>query len=309
MTSQPNHKIRLNIIKYIKNTLLSVLSAGSVLAVFIVARPADSANAAKANEFAVAWAPVLKTLNQSDSGHQSLISPATVKIEDDLINLNTMELNAIKNSWNQKPERKKTADKKLNRDQENKFFHREVGTLNATVFTTLERAANSHRALKKDYTAIGARVLEDVQKNPVANIANVDAFEDGNQIGFCFGRALLVHDLLLQAGVKQEDLAKIFTIGQLEVQKQLWKFHVTVIVRDSQHGFLAIDPLQKEPVDYKKWIEANEAYDIKRPFSRARFYVADPRKFLPAPGAYTLEHLENPALKPYFQSLVKTLKK
>lgn len=79
------------------------------------------------------------------------------------------------------------------------------------------------------------------------------------------------------------------------VQKQLWRFHVAVMVR--QHGFLVIDPLQDKPLPYVEWV-AITAYDIKGRSSRARFfYATDPRKFLPAFGAYDVKQLEDPVLK------------
>src|SRR5690606_14822446 len=98
------------------------------------------------------------------------------------------------------------------------------------------------------------------------------------------GRALLSHHLLIEAGVPAGDIAKIFTVGQLRFDGELWQYHVAILVRDSQHGFVVVDPLHAAPLPYPEWLDINQAYGIKHPLSRVRFYVTDARKFTPSTG-------------------------
>lgn len=311
MSGQLIYIKRLKTIKYFKNIRLAVktdLRPSGILLIVSFSGMVMAGPTLKSKEFEAAWKPVLNLINQEDTPQKYLVSPATQGIDDDLIGVNGMELATIKKTWREKPESRSTTDKKHLRDLENEFFHKQIQALNEISLRNLEGSVGSHKNLSKDYAAVGTQVLDAVAKNPIANPDNVEDFANGNQIGFCFGRALLVHYLLLKAGVRPEDLVKVFAIGQLEVQKQFWKFHVTIMVRDSKSGFLAIDPLQKKTIEYRKWLEINESYDIKRPLSRIRFYVTDPRKFLPAPGSYSLKQIEDPILKPYFASLIKTFK-
>jgi hypothetical protein len=118
-----------------------------------------------------------------------------------------------------------------------------------------------------------------------------------------------VHHLLLKGGVPQADMAKLFIFGDLMVHAQIWKFHVAVMVRDSKDGFLVVDPLMEEPMPYLAWINATKKFEIKGDSSRARFYVTDPRKFLPAFGMYHRDQLDEPLLKKYFDELALTLRR
>jgi hypothetical protein len=252
------------------------------------------------------WAPFLPTL-LAPPVTTGLISPYALAADVDLPALNAKELGEIRAAWAvEKPKHKGAAPKVL-RDKENEFFHARIQTLNDATIARLEGAAKSHASSKKDYRALAAEVLAKVAQNPVANLMSAERYDQGGQIGFCFGRALLVHLFLLQAGVPQDDVVKVFNLGQLRVERQLWSFHVTVMVRDSRDGFLAIDPLQSAPLPYREWLELNARYDIKGRFSRARFYATDPRKFLPAFGPYAVAQLEDPVIKRYFDDLARSV--
>ena len=267
--------------------------------------------AAPSDPFAATWAPVLAALNQDLSAKAPVFKNSS---NDDLLALNEKELAAIEAEWQAKhPKPSKTTSKKSQkitpqeREEKNSFFHQKVGSLNQTTIDLLSKDAVNHRAETKDYSAIATQILDKVRANPIANVDAVTNYERGSDIGFCFGRALYVHHLLLKAGVKQEDLAKIFNVGQLMVQGQMWNFHVAMMVRDSKKGFLVVDPLAGKPLDYQSWIKLNADYEVKRALSRARFYVTDPRKFMVGPGAYSLEAIAASHLKPYFTDLGKTL--
>lgn len=270
------------------------------------ATSAAAAPSAPAETTAALWAPYLETLTIAPVT-KGLASPYAFSASEDLPSLYAKELGEIRGAWAAERKMMTGATPKALREAENGFFHARVQALNETTFQTLEHAAQSHRSSKKDYRALAETILAKVAKNPVANLESAQAYDQGGQVGYCFGRALLVHLFLLQAGVPQDDIVKVFNLGELMVQKQLWRFHVAVMVRDSQHGFLVIDPLQDKPLPYREWVAINAAYDIKGRFSRARFYAADPRKFLPAFGGYDVKQLEDPVLKRYFDDLARSL--
>lgn len=245
------------------------------------------------------WERVLPVLNEAPVPFPTFYSQS---LNEDLLALNQSEMSGIAKS---QPDTSRLNSKAEKREATNRYFHEQVTRLNAQTLRALEALnAPSHTV---DYSAAANAVLKAAKQNPVTNLANTQARERGNEIGFCFGRALLVHYLLLKAGVPQHELAKVFTIGQLMVEGQLWRFHVGVLVRDFKHGFLVVDPLQERVLPYKEWIEINKNYDVKGSLSRARFYVTDPRKFLASYGAYHPAQLQDPALKEYFAALVRTL--
>lgn len=252
-----------------------------------------------------AWSPFLSNLNQVIIPQAGLVMPFTQGLEQDLLVLNKQEMSAINREL--QPRRDQNLGKKLPREEVNQFFHDQINHLNEKAFSQLREAAESHRSLKKDYRDLAALIQEQVRTNAVASLENYQRYDSTGQVGFCFGRALLIHHLLRKAGVAQVDMAKIFVIGQLMVAKQLWQFHVAVMVRDSAAGFIVIDPLQPKPLPYLDWIAATSQYDIKGRLSRARFYVTEPRKFLPSFGSYALPQLEDPILKKYFDDLALSL--
>ncbi len=247
------------------------------------------------------WTKILKVLNQELGANLRL-----ERLDDDLLALYKAELKTIDDAWLKTDEAKR--DKKLVETKRlgNAFFHANVKDLNDKTFAKLE--LDAPQSAGKDYFALGESVLKSVRRNPVARLEASQSYDPSGQLGFCFGRALLVHYELLKAGVKQDDLGKVFVAGQLRVGAQMWNFHVAVIARDSKKNYLVIDPLLEKPVSLSEWRDITSAYDIKGSLSRARFYVTDPRKFLPATGRYSLELLTEKHLKKYFDELAISMK-
>lgn len=254
------------------------------------------------------WDPILAALNaRAAAGSDNGPSPHTQSVDEDLIPINAAELKAIETAWQTAAIQLKAKTKKAFRSEKNQFFYEKVRDLNVHTFTTLEKAIAGRKKSDKSYRKLAESVLLKVKSNRVASLQNVQNFEKGGQIGFCFGRALLTHFLLLKGGVPQADISKIFTIGELFVGNSLWKFHVAVMVPDNESGYLVVDPMQDGPLPYQDWLEINRNYDIKKPFSRARFYVTEARKFLPSFGPYDQAQLENRVLKVYFRELARTM--
>ncbi len=247
------------------------------------------------------WPQILLTLNQEPGAH-----PRLERLDDDLLALYKAELKAIDDAWSKTEEGKR--DKKLMESKRlaNVFYHEHVQELNDQAFAKLNQ--DKPVTIGKDYFALGESVLKSVRSNPVARLESSQSFDPSGQLGFCFGRALLVHYELLKAGVKQEDLGKVFVAGQLRVGAQMWNFHVAVVALDSKKNYLVIDPLLEKPVSLSEWRAITSAYDIKGSLSRARFYVTDPRKFLPATGRYSLQLLTEKHLKKYFDELALSMK-
>jgi hypothetical protein len=244
-----------------------------------------------------------------DSALQTLNQPAVptpaypVSLNENLTTHYAEEIRQISQAWNESPQKRSASLKTVLRKTKNTFFQDRVHALNAPLTQWIQQAAIA----AIDHRGTSVRVLKKVVHHPVASIEKTYLRKRAGEIGYCFGRALLVHHELLAAGVPQGDIVKIFALGELSVEKQLWNFHVAVGVRDPKEGILVVDPLFAEVRGIGQWMNEIEAYDIKAPFSRTRFYPTDPRKFLPAFGAYHKDQLTDPILSTYFQALLETL--
>jgi hypothetical protein len=225
------------------------------------------------------------------------------KIEIDLAKLNTEEWKQIERSWNGAQEPVLSESKSHRRERKNVFFQNEVRALNGA----LEQWIQDTKAGATSQLPLAKRILRGVAAHPITGMESVFTREHSGEIGFCFGRALFVHRELLKAGMAQQDLVKIFALGELSVDKQLWRFHVAVGIRDPKQGILMIDPLFPEVQSIAQWMREIEKFDIKFPYSRTRFYPTDPRKFLPSGGRYDKAQLNDPVFKKYFTALASSL--
>lgn len=151
--------------------------------------------------------------------------------------------------------------------------------------------------------SLAEAVLNTIATHPVTSPSNAHQYDKGEQIGFCFGRALAVHYLLLKAGVSPCDIFKIFAMGALMVHHQIWHFHVAVVVRDAEHGLFVVDPSFAQVLSITVWMKEVERYDMKYPHPTTKFYMTDPRKFLPSPGPYDAAIMGGPLLCDYFTLL------
>lgn len=238
-----------------------------------------------AENFSKRWEEIIDLLNQDGGGNDYL--------SVDLVGHNADELAQITSQWVNHPAKEKS---------KNKFFHEQIAALNRDE---LQRAEGA-RTTEGSYRDIVQNVLKLAEEHPTASTKNVRAYDEGEQIGFCFGRALLVHYLLLKHGVPQRDISKVFALGELLLGGQFWRFHIAMVVRD-QDGFMVVDPLYGETAMLSDWMKNVAQLDVKKPLSRTRFYFADPRKFMPASGAYSVSELLQPELKQYFSDMVAKL--
>lgn len=250
---------------------------------------------------AVSVETLIEELNRSSAS----VTSYPTSIDSDLPKVYSAEMQAVEGAWLTKEQSLGSLSKSAKREQKNQFFQAEADKANAPVLEWTSRfGAASSKA--DEYRTVARKTLMEVSKHPVASVSRTYTRSQGLEIGYCFGRALLVHHALLKAGIPQHDMFKIFALGELMMEGQMWNFHVAVGVRDRKHGALIIDPLHNKILPVTRWIKETRVYDIKHPYSRTRFYVTDPRKFLPAFGMYHPDQLADPLLKDYFEALSRT---
>jgi len=229
------------------------------------------------SDFNDVWAVLIDTLNQEQSGCDNIgVDPSI-----DLFSQNQKEL------------------KQIGPQEASKG----IEAMNNAMLESLRSSTHGNIDVSLGASPIPAAVLREFDSNPVLSLANIHRFENGEQIGFCFGRALALHYLLLKAGVSSCDIYKIFAIGNLMFNYQIWHFHVAVLIRDAANGFVVVDPSFGQPLSVDDWMKSVEKHDIKYPRSQTRFYVTDPRKLVPSAGVYDAQTLGGPILREYFTFL------
>lgn len=174
----------------------------------------------------------------------------------------------------------------------NKKLIQELMTAPATksIGTSNELEAASIHRMMPDHSVIGDTASR--------------KYDDSSQsIGFCFGRAAFVHWELLRRGVKPENIRKLFVVGGLFRNGFRWDYHVATAVRNSAGGWLVIDSSQTEVLPVDEWFKEIFKFAIGEDFMFTRLYFTTAEKFLPLPGAYSDDVLQNSIYKGYFQDL------
>jgi hypothetical protein len=252
------------------------------------------------------WTGELQFLNQPPDVKSGSIVAFSHPIDADLAEVHRIESKQWADDAKIKFGTSRPKDAKQ-RKQVNEFIHEGIRALNEAG---LKKLRHDHDILKKslvDHRFIAEQVLSELKAHPTVNLRSAVNYDATGQIGFCFGRAMLAHYRLLKAGVPQSDMAKVFLFGDLVVDRQFWKFHVALILRDRRDGFVVVDPLFEKVLPLSEWIERTSQFEVKGKFSRARFYITDPRKFLPSFGMYHRDQLEDPHLRRYFDDLARHL--
>ena len=151
------------------------------------------------------------------------------------------------------------------------------------------------------------QLLLDVKAHPVARLDQLDKYDPQKLTGFCFGRAMAVHILARQRGVKPQSIKKQFIVGDLRgirAKETEWRFHVTTLVKGDVGKWYAIDPIFPKVLTQTEWIEKTrsmwdewykESLKFKDP--QSRIYIVgrdgvlpDIRSFVP-PERETAEHI------------------
>lgn len=240
----------------------------------------------------LAWEKILSDLDSKNLKVSTHLF--TNSLEDDLTLINQSELAEIEKAWSLRQTTLDLNDLKKKREAKNVFFHQEVQKLNKKLLDSLSLEKKNH----VNHRVLVKSIFDKINATPMLQYKSPQE----SQIGFCFAYALKIHHELRKNGVPPEDILKVFAIGDLFVAKILWKFHVVIAIKDSEAGFLILDPVEKKALPYLEWFAKNASYDIKKEFSRVRFYTTDPTKFLPSSGAYSLELVSLPIYQDFFQS-------
>lgn len=198
-----------------------------------------------------------------------------------------------------------TLDRKLPKPEK---FQRMFATLDQSNRSVDDRlAAYARQDPLKDSDTIAANAFTQLSSNSVTKRQSHSSYDPFGSIGYCFGRAAYVHYLLLQAGVPQQHIAKIFGIGKLKLEQRLWDYHMATMIPGNQGQWLVIDNQFEKVLTHQEWMQRVARFDIKQDLSQVRFYVTDPRKFQPAYNKYSLGDFNIPELKGFFEDLLKTL--
>ena len=244
-----------------------------------------------------AWTGFLLQLNSDlDPSPQN-------KVNIDLLKFYKEELISITAEWVKQNNDKAS---KTYSEKKNVFFMNSVEQKNKDEFLGLQKSAVVASADIDE--AFMQSVLDDAtayrffdQTKTVATTAEI-------AIGFCFYKALMVHYFLLQRGVAQKHIKKIFAVGPLVYQPLVWKFHVAVAVQSKGKTWV-IDPLVKKLSTVEDWQKELQKYSAENPYPRLRFYATDPQKFLPNSKEYTWQLIDHKKTKKYNPGFLSYLKK
>ncbi len=133
------------------------------------------------------------------------------------------------------------------------------------------------------------KVFRDAKNHPVASLSVLSHYDKTGAIGFCFGRAMTTHFLSRETGLRAPSIVKMFVIGDLRQRgatKTEWRFHVTTLVKGSDHWY-AIDPIMPSVLTSNQWIQrVSEGWDSwedpQRPNrKKAIFYIVSPQAIMP----------------------------
>jgi hypothetical protein len=151
-------------------------------------------------------------------------------------------------------------------------------------------------------------LLRRVASNPVASLAVTHKYDPNNTgTGYCFGRAMTAHlEALFNMNVKNSSIRKLFAMGTLKTGSTSWGWHVTTIVKATEGGWWAIDPVRGVVVSADKWYEwmlasFNPSRDIVLLHDKAM-------RLGPTASKYTLQQINNDAYYNYFKDLLDIYK-
>ncbi len=141
-------------------------------------------------------------------------------------------------------------------------------------------------------------------QHPIAGDQGIKNYSGKNStLGFCFGRATLAHLELLRRGVSPKDIRKIFVLGEMQYQKEIWELHVATIVKKANGGWWVLDGLFGKALELKEWYPQLLKIALSAKHPKIRIYVADPVKFLPISGAYNKKEMLRAEYNGFFKDL------
>ena len=154
--------------------------------------------------------------------------------------------------------------------------------------------------------------------HPVAGLGAIGKYDHQptgvgtGEVGFCYGRAMVVHLLARKMGLDPKSIQKLFVAGDLNNgEGTRWRFHVTTLVLGDDGKQYAIDPIMpsmgqpgvSEPYAWMKAVK--DEFDMKDGEDESNFFLTDTRSILvdmrvvPAETKFEIQdRLIEPTFKP-----------
>ncbi len=135
---------------------------------------------------------------------------------------------------------------------------------NKRVISALENLPASQNKSGGGFTKKQIKALfKKLKENPAAkesclNAPNKYDLDPSNQIGFCFGRAIIAHALAQDMGLSNKDVRKVWLMGgNMTGGGVPWSHHVALAVRGDNGKWFVIDTHEMDrAVDLQYWVEA-----------------------------------------------------
>jgi hypothetical protein len=133
-----------------------------------------------------------------------------------------------------------------------------------------------------------------------------------SEIGYCFGRAAYVHQMLLKLGLQNESIRKVWILGPTRVagSTMQWQFHVATAAFTAEKGWVTIDSDEVAIETIQDWYKSQLSASVD---NRARIYVTSPDKFSVDLGRYDRVQMgldvekEDDWYRHYFVDMLKSL--
>ncbi|KHD89814.1 MAG: hypothetical protein OM95_01755 [Bdellovibrio sp. ArHS] len=152
-------------------------------------------------------------------------------------------------------------------------------------------------------------IIQKTNQNEVTGYRGGQKYDPKGIVGFCFGRALYAHLELLRHGVSKDAIKKVFVVGPMRTGSIDWQFHVTTIVKASDHsGWYAVDTFIGRPVPLEEWFKNFQKYSTD---GKLRLFVTEPNKIGPSAWEYNVKPggLMDPFYNNYFKDMFEYFKK
>jgi len=106
---------------------------------------------------------------------------------------------------------------------------------------------------------------------------NHSCYDPKGTVGFCFGRATIVHMEALIRGMNPDSIRKIWIVGEMQGG---WGHHVATMIK-GKDGWNVLDPNLGRVVTIEEWIKAYEPYKLKTAKQELMLFVSRADRFGP----------------------------
>lgn len=193
-------------------------------------------------------------------------------------------------------------------DDRSQYSASEIQSQNKTLFEELKKSPyeNNFPGFAKSVTREEAtQILRAVISHPVAGLHMLHKYDPSQSMGFCFGRAMTVHLESIHSGVSQESIRKLWAFGDLRTGSNMWRYHVTSMLRGPGKTWWALDPIFGYVMTAEEWHKAMQAYDYD---GGMKLYQTAAFKFGPSTGKYHNWQLLHEGYNQYFADLIQFYK-